>query len=778
MKHIYHKTPFYLLLLALLAALGVGCTGTGKLREGEHLYQGAKIKITKEDKEWNTKILKTDLKLAVVLPRPNKKILWMRPQLSIYNTFHNSREKSFGNFIANHLGEEPVLYQAKIPNRHHELLNERAGNDGFFKIKIDSEEKIKKHTVQLTHNVLVRTPREQIDNVVYPPDSSTLTRSIWALRPKSLVQPGQPYHLEEMIAERQRLNDTLRNYGWYYFAPDNLLFEADTLHPRGEVNLTLRVKPEVGEKERERYRIASVTVYPDYDLAKQSPEERRNTDTLRFDCIKYVYHELTTKPEIISRQIFLRCGEYYSNNDYQSTIFRLLNLNLYKFINIKFTVSPLADTLLDARIYLTPYQPKRIEGAFSGIFSPSFYYGIRAGAAFNHRNIFHGAEALRVSLDGAYLRTDKTNFDFEDFLVSNAAAKITLPRFLFIPEKRTLAFSTTQFSLTHEANLFKYNIPEFGRFRLSFQRVETEAGYLWKKNRRGSVVQEINPVSLGVQFSTINDGSIRQRLIAQIPSDTTGTSLSLLTFVEYKPNYTFTLDQRLEPARRFTRYFRQRFSFQASGYTGSKYLPDNYKLASPLNFFVESDYRQYQKTNGRNVLAARFSIGAGIPLRRNGTVAILDRYVIGGASSVRAFAPRTVGPGTQPREETSGQLQVGQYTGNMLLESSLEYRMPIGRYPELAFFVDAGNIWLSSGPESSPATRFRINSFYKELASGAGVGLRVNLGFFVLRLDLAVPLSKPYLAAGERWVGDDLHFGSHVWRSENLNWNFSFGYPF
>ena len=491
-----------------------------------------------------------------------------------------------------------------------------------------------------------------------------------------------------------------------------------------------------------------------------------------------MYHALTTKPEILNRQIFLRCGEYYSNDEYQATIYRLLNLNVHKFINIRFDVSAQSDTLLDVSIYLTPNLPKRVEGTVSGVFSPSFYYGIRVGAAYTHRNLFKGSEALRVSLDGAYLRTDKTNFDFEDFLVSDAAARLTLPRFLFIPEKKTLAFGTTQFSLRHESNWFKYNLPELGRFRLSLQRVSAQSGYLWKKNRRGSVVQEFNPLSLGVQFSTVDDGGIRQQLIAEIPNDSTGTSLSLLTFVEYKPNYTFTLDQRLEPARRFTRYFRQRFAGQASGYTGSKFLPSDYPLQSPFNFFVESDYRQYQKTHGRNVLASRLAIGAGIPLRPNGTIALLDRYIIGGASSVRAFAPRTIGPGSQSRDTIPDQLQVGQYTGNMLIESSVEYRMPIGRFPELAFFVDAGNIWLNSGPDASEETRFRLKRFYRELAVGAGAGLRINLGFFVLRLDLAFPLTKPYLPAGQRWVGDNLQFGNRDWRRENLNWNFSFGYPF
>jgi hypothetical protein len=301
---------------------------------------------------------------------------------------------------------------------------------------------------------------------------------------------------------------------------------------------------------------------------------------------------------------------------------------------------------------------------------------------------------------------------------------------------------------------------------------------LWKNQRNGSITQEFNPLHLGLQFSTFNKALVRQKVIAGIPTDTTGTSASLLTFVEYKPNYTFSLDERLGPSRRITHYFRQRFAAQISGFRRNKYLPADYKLANPRNFFIETDYRQYLKTDARNVLAMRLALGAGIPLRSGGTIALLDRYIIGGASSLRAFAPRTIGPGAQARDTSSNTLSVSNYTGNLLIESSLEYRMPLGRYPELAVFVDAGNIWLTSGPDATEAAQFRLNSFYRELAMGTGVGLRVNLSYFVLRLDVAFPLSKPYLPTGERWVGDQLRFGSKTWRKENLNWNFSFGYPF
>ena len=40
--------------------------------------------------------------------------------------------------------------------------------------------------------------------------------------------------------------------------------------------------------------------------------------------------------------------------------------------------------------------------------------------------------------------------------------------------------------------------------------------------------------------------------------------------------------------------------------------------------------------------------------------------------------------------------------------------------------------------------QFQFNSFLKELAVGAGVGLRIDVQFFVIRLDAAYPLRYPY----------------------------------
>ena len=82
----------------------------------------------------------------------------------------------------------------------------------------------------------------------------------------------------------------------------------------------------------------------------------------------------------------------------------------------------------------------------------------------------------------------------------------------------------------------------------------------------------------------------------------------------------------------------------------------------------------------------------------------------------------------------------------MKLEANLEYRFNIygGLYG--ATFLDAGNVWLlsSNGDSSMDDGVFRLDKFWRQIALGTGVGLRYDLDFFVLRVDLGIGLHLPY----------------------------------
>jgi len=100
------------------------------------------------------------------------------------------------------------------------------------------------------------------------------------------------------------------------------------------------------------------------------------------------------------------------------------------------------------------------------------------------------------------------------------------------------------------------------------------------------------------------------------------------------------------------------------------------------------------------------------------------------------------------------------------------------RYLKGALFVDAGNVWLLKSNPENIGSPFVFSKFLNEIAVGAGVGLRVDVSFFILRFDLAMPLRIPWLEENHRWVMNEINFGSSAWRGKNLILNIAIGYPF
>jgi translocation and assembly module TamA len=122
----------------------------------------------------------------------------------------------------------------------------------------------------------------------------------------------------------------------------------------------------------------------------------------------------------------------------------------------------------------------------------------------------------------------------------------------------------------------------------------------------------------------------------------------------------------------------------------------------------------------RTVVAGRVRLGRII----NGTVDQIpasQRFYAGGGGSVRGFPYQAVGPrladGT-PRG------------GTFLFESSLEVRYDVTEKWGVVAFADAGAVG-SSGPVD-----------FQDLAIGAGLGVRYNLGFAPIRFDIATPVTN------------------------------------
>jgi hypothetical protein len=130
-----------------------------------------------------------------------------------------------------------------------------------------------------------------------------------------------------------------------------------------------------------------------------------------------------------------------------------------------------------------------------------------------------------------------------------------------------------------------------------------------------------------------------------------------------------------------------------------------------------------------------------------------ELFYVGGANSIRAFTVRSIGPGAFQGVPGNSQFSYLMQNGDSKFLVNLELRRRLFGSLYGALFLDAGNVWNSrdwtitdEDDETAPDfaetwnellahTRFRANKFFRELATGTGVGLRYDLDFLVLRID-------------------------------------------
>jgi outer membrane protein insertion porin family len=201
-----------------------------------------------------------------------------------------------------------------------------------------------------------------------------------------------------------------------------------------------------------------------------------------------------------------------------------------------------------------------------------------------------------------------------------------------------------------------------------------------------------------------------------------------------------------------------------------------FNVAFAQFFRVDADTRHYFQLTKSLTWANRFFGGVGIPYGNSIELPFVRQYFVGGANSVRAFRPRAVGPGIY--DAGGGAVLFQDGGGDIKLEANTEFRLKLGSYFQLAAFLDAGNVWsFTNSTVYLDEGQFNKN-FLTELAVGGGLGLRLDLSYFLIRADLATPFQKPYLPLGQRWVLNQFDLGSRAWRRDNLVLNIAVGYPF
>ena len=763
------KTKYIKYFIALSLFFTFGCSNTRYLPEGDLLYTGSSVTIKDSViKKNDRKELEKELE-ALLRPKPNKKILGLRPKLLIYNLAGEpKKEKGIRHWLRTKVGEAPVLFSQVDLDYNVAVLRNFTENRGYFKTRVsaDSTAKNKRATAEYTV-----WPKRQykIKSVQFPVDSTDLGKSIARTSRRTLLKEGEPYDLEVIKAERERIDARLKEKGYYYFNPDYILAQVDSTKGNYEVNIKLRIKDETPEKATIAYKINKIIVYPNFSISKDNVTYKKE-DIVQYNHFTIIDTANTFKPRVFDRALYFKKGDLYNRKNHNLSLNRFVNLGTFNFVKNEFRVSDSLKNTLDAYYYLTLLPKKFIRVEVLGKTNSAGFTGSEINVNWNNRNVFRAAELLTVSVfGGADFQLSGENKGQNIFKLGTETS-LTWPRLItpftiesaqeFVPRTK----ATVRYEYQNRTQLYALN-----SFKTSF-------GYIWKNNIRKE--HQLNVIDI-TYVSPNNVTPEYQQDILDDPSLGKVIEKQLI----FGPTYSYTFTNTMQKRKKNTFYFNTEVDL-AGNVTGLL-TGANIKQGDTIKIFdvpfsqyikVKADFRHYLKLGKESELASRIIVGAGFAYGNSTTLPATKQFVVGGTNSIRAFRARSLGPGSYQAPLTSSSFLPDQ-SADLKLEFNTEYRAKIYGLVKGALFVDAGNIWLlNADPDKVGADISK--DFMKQIAVGAGAGLRFDFSFIILRTDLAFPIRKPYLPEGQRWVIDNIDFGSGSWRKENLILNIAIGYPF
>lgn len=758
------------------------CSNTKFLQEGQLLYTGAEVNIkndtlTKKEKSNLAEALEDQLR-----PKPNSSFLGLRPQLYIYNiTKEPKKDKGLRHWLKYRIGEKPVLLGDVDRKFNEDIIVNYSENKGFFNARAISDTISKNKKAKVIYT-LTPGARYLISNVNFPVDSTLINSEIQSIKSESFLKAGNPFDLDVIKAERERIDEHLKNRGFYYFSPDNIIVQADsTVLKEPKVELFVKLKNNTPQLAKEPFTINKTIVFPDYNIDDVKVGKYGipyATDSVEVqDDLYIVDPEKKFNQRIFNRALYFSKGDLYNRKDHNLSLNRLISLGVFKFVKNEFVVSDSLNNQFDAYYLLTPrpFQSLRLETL--GKTSSANYTGGEVNLNWTHRNLFKGAEQLKASVYGAFDVQIGGPKDANNIIRVGANAQLSIPRIVapFRFRSSSAYVPRTNFDIGYEY-LSRTQLYTLHNFTGSF-------GYLWKENERKEHNLKVLDVTV-VAPQNVSDKYVQQ--IKGDPANGIMPNPSLQRVIDkqliFGPTYTYTYTNTMLPKKN-TMYYKGSVDLVgtlAGILSGADAKAGNQKELFNIPFSqyakMEHDVRYYRKLGDKSSFASRIIAGIGYPYGNSTTIPYVKQFFVGGSNSIRAFRARTLGPGSYDPTVQNASFFFDQ-SGDIKLELNAEYRANLYKFLNAAVFADAGNVWLVNDDPERPGGKFS-KDFVKEIAVGAGVGLRLDFNILLLRLDLAMPLRVPYFEEGDRWTFDRIDFGDRNWRRDNLILNIAIGYPF
>jgi outer membrane protein assembly factor BamA len=750
------------------------CNTTKHVPEGEYLLKRYKIKTD------NKNIEKSEIK-KYIRQKPNQRFLGLSFPLFLYNLSNPGKDKGINKWLREK-GEEPVIWDPYMTDQSRQQIKNYLSKKGYYNAQVTDTVFRRNQKATVQYSLDINNPY-RIDSITYRVKDSVLRPFFYPDTARLPVQKGDIFSVELLQQERSMIEGILRDKGFYKFSKGYVSFIADTSAKRNLVDLTVEINPyplRISEEEirtvsHKRYKIDSIYIFPDYD-PKEAIADREeyigSLDTLHRDGLHFVFRgNPGVDLDVIKRSNYLTSGEWYSQEEVDKTYQHLNSLRLFQIINIKFEeASQPGDSLvgkLDCHVYLKKFKLQSYTIELEGTNS-SGNMGGAGNLVYTHKSIFGGAEQFQSKFTGAFEILDQEKFNrINNTLRLGTELSIDFPEFLF-PFLRSDRFVKRYDPKTTLSAMYNYQErPDYTRTlaNLTF-------GYRWKG--RQDITHYINPIELNVlQLPFLSDNFKRNLEEIYLKSSYDDHFLSMTS-------YSMTYNNQDVKKRGNFQYLRLNAELGGNMLSALRGIADFERVGDHYEVFgiryaqffkLDVDLRHYQILDEDERFVYRLFLGGGIPYGNSNALPFVKQYFSGGANSIRAWNVRALGPGSYtPREDFEGYPNL---TGDLKLEANWEYRFKMFWLLEGAFFLDAGNIWSINPGDDRIGAQFSTDDFISEVAIGTGFGIRFDLSFSVLRLDMGLKLKDPSYPLGKRWL-----FGNRSVNPESIAWNIAIGYPF
>lgn len=688
---------------------------------------------------------------SYVRQEPNSRWLsTLKVPLGIY-CLSGTNEKWLFNRLMHRIGEAPVVYDSTLMRYSQASLASALRAKGYLKARVSVDSTLKNRRMHLRYT-MHPGERAYVVNIYREFDNEVVRHEVERDSAASLLFKGMPLDLGILGEERARIVRRLQNSGFMNINNEFINFTADTVMHSNAVNLTLhfRLPPKVDARlAYQRYRISRVTV-------QENALEETQSDTTHYRNLYFVSHDgQRINRRVYARHLFIEPDSLYRDVATQYSYQNLNSLGAINFSTIHYATPEVGDSTIDVNVAVQLAKPHGISFDIEGT-NTAGDLGGAASLTYTHRNLFKGAESFSIKLRGAYETiTRLQGYANQNYLEYGAEAALRYPSLpLSLGEKMFRKYrGVTEFSMLYNSQ----NRPEFYRRLLTGTWSTT-----WNAHRRPNLVHKFDIVSLNYVFMPWISSTFRQEYLEGDNPRYAVLRNSYENIFIMRSSYGIiynSLRGRNGGTLNQTNGYQIKANVETAGnvlYGVAKVLKmhrnsngDYAILNIPFSQYVKFDF-DYSKSfrfTEASSLALHAAFGVAIPYGNSSIIPYEKRYFAGGANSVRGWNVRTLGPGGYVGRD--GNIDFINQTGNLKLDLSVEYRAALFWKFEGAAFVDAGNVWNTRHHEALPNGQFRFDSFHKQIAVAYGLGLRLNLNYFILRFDGGMKAINPAVASGK-----------------------------